>query len=307
MPDRRRVDIHHHVVPPGLVATTPMPVAPPTVGAQLELMDSLDIQTAVLSITPRILDANPGHIRAVVRACNEHLATLIRDHPSRFGAFGALPLPDVDGALEEVAYAFDVLGLDGVGLFSNQGGMYLGDPAFDDVFAELNRREAVVFVHPAHCEAPEHSRLRAPAGIVEYVFDTTRAVVNLLYNGTLERNPNVRMIMSHAAGAAPFILTRITHLDDEPHAGVDDSLTALRALYYDTTSATMAPALRCIQELADTSHVVWGTDAPFIHGTRLEEDVRRWSAYPGFDAAEKAAIERENALRLLPSVRLRAT
>jgi predicted TIM-barrel fold metal-dependent hydrolase len=301
----KRIDVHHHVVPPQFVASTPMPVAVPNVEQQLGVLVELNVQTAVVSITPRILDANPGHIRKVVRACNEHMAGMVRDNPSRFGSFAAIPLPDVDGALEEIAYALDVLKLDGIGVFSNQGGRYLGDPTFDEVFAELNRRKAVVFVHPAHCEAPEHTHLDAPDGIVEYVFDTTRAVVNLLYHGTLERNPDVKMIFSHGAGAAPYLLTRISGLNDNPKAGISDAVKAMQALYYDTTSATMACTLRCIQELADVSHVVWGTDSPFLHGKRLHEEIQHWDEYPGYDAGAKVAIERDNALRLLPSVAAR--
>ena len=296
----QRIDMHHHVVPPQFVPTTPMPVAVPSTEAQLGNMEELGIQAAVVSITPRILDANPGKIRSVVRACNEFQASLVRDHPSRFGGFAALPLPDVDGALQEIAYALDVLKLDGLGMFSNQGGRYLGDPVFDEVFAELSRRKAVVFVHPAHCEAPEHTHLEAPDGIVEYIFDTTRAIVNLLYSGTLERYPGVRMIFSHGGGAAPYLLTRITGLDTNPKSGVKDAAAAMRALYYDTTSATMPGTLRCLQEVADVSHIVWGTDMPFLQGPRLRQEVHHWEKYDGFDAATKAAIEWDNAIRLLP-------
>jgi predicted TIM-barrel fold metal-dependent hydrolase len=300
-----RIDVHHHVVPPQFQSTTPMPVNVPSTEEQLGRLEEFGVAAAVTSITPRILDANPGHIRSVVRACNEFQATLIRDHPSRFGSFAALPLPDVDGALEEVAYALDVLKLDGIGLFSNQGGRYLGDPVFDEVFAELNRRQVVIFVHPAHCEAPEHTNLHAPDAIVEYVFDTTRAVVNLLYNGTLQRFPSVKMIFSHGAGAAPYLLTRITGMDNNPKAQVNDCVETMRSLYYDTTSATMHGALRCIQELAGVSHVVWGTDMPFLHGDRLRSEIHHWDDYDGFDAPAKRAIEHDNTLRLLPSLAAR--
>ncbi|HEX6513131.1 MAG TPA: amidohydrolase family protein [Chloroflexota bacterium] len=302
---KQRIDIHHHVVPPQFQANTPMPVAIPSTRQQLGNMSELDVQAAVTSITPRILDVNPGHIRSVVRTCNEYMAGMVRDHPTCFGAFAALPLPDVDGALEEIEYALDTLHMDGIGLFSNQGGRYLGDPAFDEIFAELSRREAVAFVHPAHCEAPEHTNLHAPDAIVEYVFDTTRAIVNLLYNGTLERCPDVRMIFSHGGGAAPFILSRINGLDGNPRSGTRDSMAAMRSLYYDTTSATQACTLRCLQELADVSHIVWGTDMPFLHGDRLRQEVHHWEIYDGFDAVARQAIERDNALRLLPSLAAR--
>lgn len=297
-----RIDVHHHVVPPQFQSTTSMPVKVPSTEEQLGNLEEFGVTAAVTSITPRILDANPGHIRSVVRACNEFQAGLVRDHPSRFGAFAALPLPDVDGALEEIAYSLDTLKLDGIGLFSNQGGRYLGDPTFDEVFAELSRRQAVIFVHPAHCEAPEQTHLHTPDAIVEYVFDTTRAVVNLLYNGTLERYPGVKMIFSHGAGAAPYILTRIQGLDANPTAQVKDTVAAMRTLYYDTTSATMHCTLRCIQELSDVDHVVWGTDMPFLHGERLRAEIHHWDEYDGWDTAAKRAIEHDNTLRLLPSL-----
>ena len=118
---------------------------------------------AITSLTPRVLLKNLHRLREVARTCNEFQARRMREHPARFGAFALLPLPDVDGALEEISYALDVLRLDGIGLFSSVNDCYLGDPLFDPVFDELNRRKAVVFIHPTHCEAPEHTRLACAA------------------------------------------------------------------------------------------------------------------------------------------------
>ena len=176
------------------------------------------------------------------------------DHPTRFGSFALLPLPDVDGALEELTYALDILHLDGVGLFSSVNDRYLGDPLFDPLFDELNRRQAVVFIHPTHCEAPEHTGLQAPPFAVEYVFDTTRAIVNLIYTGTLKRCPDIRFIVAHGGGTVPFLAERIAMM--EGHRGakkVTDVIPTLRALYYETASTTSAFALRSLQEFADPS------------------------------------------------------
>jgi predicted TIM-barrel fold metal-dependent hydrolase len=295
-----RMDVHHHVVPPEF-ADDSMPIKLPDAEAQLRSMDSWNIRAAITSLTPRVLLKNLHRLRGVARACNEFQAQRVRDHSARFGAFALLPLPDVDGALEEIAYALDVLRLDGIGLFSSVTDRYLGDPLFDPVFDELNRRKAVVFIHPTHCEAAEHTGLHAPPFVVEYVFDTTRAIVNLIYSGTLKRCPNIRVIVAHGGGTVPFLAQRIAMM--EGHRGaknVTDVLPALQALYYEIASTTSAFALRSLQELADPEHILWGSDLPFVYGARLQEEVDHWQHYDGFDAAGRAAVEQLNALSLFP-------
>lgn len=295
-----RIDVHHHVVPPGY-ADDSMPIKLPDTEAQLRSMDDWHIRTAITSLTPRVVLRNLNRLCDVARDCNEFQARMRQDHPSRFGAFALLPLPDVEGALKEISYALDVLRLDGVGLFSSVNDCYLGDPLFDPVFDELNQRKAVVFIHPTHCEAPQHTRLRAPPFVVEYVFDTTRAIVNLVYTGTLKRCPDIRLIVAHGGGTVPFLAQRIAMM--EGHRGaknVTDVLPALRALYYEIASTTSAFALRSLQEFADPARILWGSDLPFVYGTRLQEEVNHWDHYDGFDAAERHAVEELNALRLFP-------
>ena len=295
-----RIDVHHHVVPPEF-ADDSMPIRPPDVQEQLRSMDDWHIRAAITSLTPRILLKNMPRLREVARACNEFQAQRLSDHRARFGSFALLPLPDVDGALEEISYALDVLRLDGVGLFSSVNDHYLGDPRFDPVFDELDRRKAVVFIHPTHCEAPQNTRLHAPPFVVEYVFDTTRAIVNLIYSGTLKRCPNIRLIAAHGGGAAPFLAQRIAMM--EGHRGakhVTDVIPTLRALYYEIASTTSPFALRSLQELADPSHILWGSDLPFVYGDRLREEVEHWEHYDGFDASAQAAVEENNAAKLFP-------
>lgn len=297
---KRRIDVHHHVVPPEFVDDA-MPVKPPDAVQQLEAMDKWGIRAAITSLTPRVLLKNLHRSRAVARSCNEFQARRVSDHQGRLGAFALLPLPDVDGALEEIAYALDVLCLDGVGLFSSVNDHYLGDPRFDPVFDELNRRGTAVFLHPAHCEAPEHTGLRAPPFVVEYVFDTTRAIVNLLYSGTLRRCPNLRLIVAHGGGAVPFLAQRIAMM--EGHRGaknVTGIMPALRNLFYEIASTTSATALRSLQELADPDRILWGSDLPFVYGDRLREEVEHWECYEGFNTVQRRAIEQTNAVQLFP-------
>jgi predicted TIM-barrel fold metal-dependent hydrolase len=203
--------------------------------------------------------------------------------------------------LEEITYALDILHLDGVGLFSSVKDRYLGDPTFDPVFDELNRRKAVVFIHPTHCEASPETNLAAPPFVVEYVFDTTRAIVNMVFNGTLKRYPDVRAVVAHGGGAVPFLAQRISMLEGHRKApAVANVIPMLRALYYETASTTAGYALRSLQELADPTHLLWGSDLPFVYGERLQEEVDHWEAYDGFNADERMAVEQENAVRLFP-------
>jgi 6-methylsalicylate decarboxylase len=295
-----RIDVHHHVVPPEF-ADESMPIKLPDIDEQLRSMDNWHIRGAITSLTPRVLLKNFHRLREVARACNEFQAQRLRGHWARFGAFALLPLPDVDGALEEISYALDVLRLDGVGVFSSVNEHYLGDSRFDPVFDELNRRSAVVFIHPTHCEAPEHTRLHAPPFVVEYVFDTTRAVVNLIHSGTLKRCPNIRLIVAHGGGAAPFLAQRIAMM--EGHRGAKDVtevIPTLRSLYYEIASTTSPFALRCLQELADPARILWGSDLPFVYGERLRDEVEHWEKYDGFDVRTRAAIEEFNSVKLFP-------
>jgi predicted TIM-barrel fold metal-dependent hydrolase len=207
----------------------------------------------------------------------------------------------VDGALEEVTYALDILHLDGAGLFSSVNNRYLGDPLFDPVFDELNRRSAVVFIHPTHCEAPKETNLGAPPFVVEYVFDTTRAIVNLIFTGTLRRYPDIRLIVAHGGGAVPFLAQRISMLEGHRKAPeVVDVIPQLRALYYEVASTTTRYALRSLQEVADPTHILWGSDLPFVYGKRLQGEVDHWEEYDGFNADERIAVEQLNALQLFP-------
>jgi len=295
-----RIDVHHHVVPPEF-ADDSMPIKLPDTEAQLQSMDKWQIRTAITSLTPRVILKNMHRLREVARKCNEFQARAALEHPSRFGSFALLPLPDVDGALEEITYALDILHLDGVGLFSSVNDRYLGDPLFDPVFDELNRRNAVVFIHPTHCEAPAETNLGAPPFVVEYVFDTTRAIVNLVFTGTLRRCPDVRVIVSHGGGAVPYLAQRISMLEGHRKAPeVAEVIPQLRALYYEIASTTAGYALRSLQELADPNHILWGSDLPFVYGERLQEEVDHWEAYDGFNAAERVDVEQRNAGRLFP-------
>lgn len=164
---------------------------------------------------------------------------VVRAHDRRFGLFAALPLPDIGGAIAEAAHALDELGADGVTMETNHHGVYLGAPALDPLMEELDRRRAVIFVHPTSpsCTACLSLAFDQPRPIVEFIFETTRAVTDMLYRRTLQRFPGIRMIIPHAGAAMPMVAARIAdqshNLSVDPPMTRDDVFGPLRLLHYD--------------------------------------------------------------------------
>ncbi len=234
-------------------------------------MDRNGIATAVLSVSaPGVHLGDDGAARKLARCCNETSAELVSAHPTRFGFFASLPMPDTDGSVAEVAYALDELGADGVVLMSSHhDGSYLGDPRFDSVLAELDRRSAVAFVHPV---APSFDRIEVgiPAFAAEFTFDTTRAAFNLAHTGALERYRNIRFVLSHAGGTVPYLVARFDLLwftDDALIERAPKGGTAyMRSLYYDTALSASPHALSSLTELVGPDHILFGSDYPFAPG-----------------------------------------
>jgi predicted TIM-barrel fold metal-dependent hydrolase len=312
----RRIDVHHHLLPAeyvsalarlGVTGGGGIPFPRWSVDESLELMDRHEIEAAVTSISsPGVHFGDPAAARDLARRCNEVSARLVQDHPARFGGFATLPLPDVDDALRELEHALDALGLDGVVLLASQhDGRVLGDPAFDALFAELDRRRAVVFVHPTMPRSSETIPIDVPGFAAEFTFDTSRAILNLVWSGTAERFPNVQFVFSHAGGTAPFLAWRWSLLDFLPgtaERAPRGVLHYLKRFFYDTALSASPHALRSLCELVPPSQILFGTDFPFAPEPVTGLSIDGLARYDGFDAAARAAIERDNALALLPRV-----
>jgi predicted TIM-barrel fold metal-dependent hydrolase len=309
-----RIDVHQHILPPEyLSALAKLGITPGggsplrtwdawDVQSTLELMDRQGIATAITSIPePGIYFGDPKFARDLARRCNDYSARLIHEYPHRFGAFAILPLPDLDAALRELEYALDTLELDGIVLLSSIEGRYPGDPAFDELFTELNRRKAVVFLHPTGPAINSGLKLDLPPFLVEFVFDTTRAVVNLVYSGTMERCPGIRFILAHAGGTVPYLAFRISLGQVMMLPGAPQGvLTYLKRLYYDTALSANPHVLRSLQELVDASHILFGSDYPFAPEIVTASNAQRIENYEGFDEQARRAVERESALALFP-------
>jgi 6-methylsalicylate decarboxylase len=281
---------------------TPTQIATWSPAKAIEILDANGIATAYGSVsTPGVWTGNVEESRKIARDWNDYAARMMQDYPGRFGLFAPVPLPDTEGTLHEIAYALDTLKADGIGLLSNFDGKYLGDPSFTPVFEELNRRRAIVYVHPTAAPCCASLMPGFQPQMVEFPFDTTRTIASLVYSGTTTRFPEIRFIFSHAGGTLPMLEARIDEagpkaMKPNVPGGVHN---AFRKLYYDTASAANGPAMAALLKLVPLSQVMFGTDYPFVR----PEDGVTGLAHLGLPTAELAAIERGNALRLMPQPR----
>jgi 6-methylsalicylate decarboxylase len=303
-----RIDTHQHIVPPGYRAwllsqgVDAGGMAPPawSVAAALSSMDELETAAGVVSVsTPGVHltgdSAGPApQARQWARRVNEFSAEVVKDRPERFGFFATLTLPDVQGALDELAHAFDVLKADGVILPANVYGHYLGDARFDELFDELDRRGGIVLVHPS--ELPAAPVKGIPPFAVDFLLDTTRAALNLANSGTLERCPNVRIILAHAGGFMPYAAQRIA-----PFAGGKDASLGRERLgrFYFDIALSSPSALPSLFAFADPDRVMFGSDFPFPPQPVVVGTARMWEKFE-INADLRRAVDRGNAERLFP-------
>ncbi|WFU75453.1 amidohydrolase family protein [Bradyrhizobium sp. CB2312] len=311
-----RVDTHHHFLPPAYVeAVGDRPIARTLVSGRapawspshsIDAMDRNGIQTAVLSLSaPGFVCTDAAGTAKLCRVCNEYAARMTRDHRGRFGSFASLPLPDVDGSLREIAYCLDVLGAEGICLLSNYGGVYLGASQFAPVLEELDRRKALIYVHPT--EGPCECVCGLPPASLEFPFDTTRTIASLMFSGSFAKYRNLRFIFSHAGGTIPFLAERLARLEARPEyreAVPDGVLQQLGKLYFDTALSANELALGALLRLTSVDHVLFGSDYPHAPEMTMSRSIRCLSELVP-SPADLEKVERENALRLMPGLKAR--
>ena len=262
-------------------------------------MEEGGVATSIISISdPGVHFGDNMAARALARDCNDAGAKVVRDYPGRFGLFAVLPLPDVDGSMKELEYALDTLKADGIGVLSSYQGKYLGNPLYTPLLEEMNRRKGVIYCHP-YCAAcgVQDTLTDAQNRGVEFVFDTTRTILSLLQTGAVARFPDITFIWSHGGGTVPYITSRLNGAGgDKLPKGV---MYELQKFYYDTAQAFNPYTLPSFKKFVPNSQILFGTDFP-LGGGSAAIVAKGLIADGGFTPAELKAIERDNALRLLP-------
>lgn len=311
-----RIDVHHHVIPPAFVETMQAKGIEKVAGALLPkwvpeksiaVMDANGIQTAITSLSAPGVHFGDGAAQAVdlARRCNEFSAGMVAQYPGRFGFFAVLPMPFTEQACAEAIYALDVLKADGVVLLGSTDGHFLGDPLFDELMSELDRRRAVVFVHPNLHETSINIGLNMPGFLIEFLCDTTRAAINLILSGTQEKYPNTRWILAHAGGFLPFVAGRlgtvdIPNLERNAPRGVQHYI---ERFYFDTALSPSKYSMVALKELVDPSHILFGSDFPFAPAPASALQCRTLDESDVFAEQAKYGINRGNALKLFPQYR----
>ena len=303
--DARRINVHHHFLPPAYMKAVEDHL-PPGRGRQraadwtperdIAEMDAAGIELALGSISiPGVWFGDIGLARRLMRLWNEFAANVVRDHPRRFGFFATIAPPDVEGALREVEYALDVLRADGVALMSSYDGRWLGDDAFRPLMRELDRRNATAFVHPAGV-GEDQTPPGVKAHVLEGPFDTTRTIASLLKNGTFASCPGIRFIFAHGGGAMPFLAGRLAALTDGSAAMAPENIRRqLSRLYFDTALSINEPALAALTKFSPPSQILLGTDSPIIPA---RAEIAAWLAID-LDPGLRRLVERDNAVALL--------
>jgi len=303
----RRIDVHHHVVPPvhaaALVAHKSTP-AKWSVAMSLDDMDKAGTDTAVVSIlNPGVwFGQNDEEARRLARACNEYAADLERDHKGRFRSFAVIPLPDTEGSLREIEYSLDVLKAQGIALWTSYSDKYLGDPAFLPVFEELNRRKAVVYTHPTVPDCCAGLVKGVPVSTLEYAHDTTRTIASLVFGEgrTALRCPDVQFIWSHSGGTLPFLTGRFVELAGRQKDRFPNGpLPIFQRFYYEVAQGNTPGQLAALMQMVKISQVMFGSDYPFRQGAEAVEGVHTYK----FSPEELKAIDSENAIRVMPALR----
>jgi predicted TIM-barrel fold metal-dependent hydrolase len=308
------IDTHHHFYPPTYQkawADWEDQRKIPHFGVQLswtkendlEAMDKNSITTSILSLasTPGVwFDAGADKAHDMARLCCDFAAEMVRDKPGRYALFAPLSMMDTDTTLKEIEYVFDTLKADGINLQTNYGDKWLGDAAYKPILEELNRRKAVVYVHPLVASCCGRLSVGAFPAVIEVPHDTTRTIVSLLLSGRFAQQRDIKWLFSHAGGTIPFLAGRIEAFYDQrargPNGFAPDGIEAeFRRLNYDTANATHPAAMAALMKLVPVSQITYGTDYPYFPLDQINS-LRQLNLAAG----DLDAIASGNAAKLVP-------
>ena len=305
-----RIDVHCHVVPPSwlnamdVIGRKDFPLANWSVAKLIDDMDKGGVATAITSpTTPQVTPLGKGVAVKIARESNEYSKKMESDHPGRFGTFAMLPLPHVDESLKEIAYAFDTLKVDGVGIMTSYNDKWLGHASFAPVWEELNRRKATVYTHPTSPNCCAGLVQGVPDYMMEFGVDTARSIASVILSGTSQKYKDINWIWSHGGGALTAFAERfqVQVVSIPPYKGrfTRESMDAeLGRFFYDTAQISGAVTLEALSKLVPVSQIVYGTDFPYRTASDHTKGVTAF-----FKGDDLKKVDRENALRILPRLR----
>jgi predicted TIM-barrel fold metal-dependent hydrolase len=304
------IDVHSHIIT-NLGSQAPMDKLPPwSIEQSLSLMDANGIAASILSLPDSASHAKGPKACQLARRINEQLADIVSRHPTRFGAMATIPaLAATDGVLEELTYALDTLKLDGVATTTSTDDIYLGDTRYDSWLEEMNHRGVTLFVHPVPAKAARSLDLGVDVSLLEFMFDTTRMLINMVFGGAKERFSKIKIISTHGGGTIPYLMTRIETLEQvfgpgkgRPRLSPAQIREGLASFYYDLTAATSPAQFFALQQMVPSSRLVMGFDNPFMPGWTFPpaiQDMQRWK---GFSDRDVSSIGHQNAETLYPAL-----
>jgi predicted TIM-barrel fold metal-dependent hydrolase len=309
------IDVHSHpILPYGQGAPVGLGQPQPewSVESAISYMDEHDISACVLSDPDSANHARGQEARDIARRVNETLADIVSRWPSRFGAVATLPGQDADGAATEIVYALDILKMDGVSTSTSISDVYLGEPQFDPWFEELNRRGATLFVHPTFTKASQTLLIGLNPSVLEFMFDTTRMIANMVATGAKKRFSNIKIISTHGGGTIPYLVNRIQVLEHAFGVGTgrlelppEEVREGIASFYYDLTAATSEAQLGAILKLVPVSQLVMGLDFPLMPKSTFAPAIADIGRYPAFNKADLQSLSYGNAGRLYPALKAR--
>jgi len=314
MNDIQTIDVHSHMILPcykeglqkmGIVTKRKGDFPEPdwSEDAHLEFMDHAGISCSILSLSSPHIHGGDGRLACeTARAINEEVYDICKRHPGRLKFAATLPFPEVDGSIKEINRCYDELGAAAVKLPSSANGIYLGDSSQEPVFEELNRRKAVVLIHPDRPkDMPENVFTAGPAPLFEFIADTTRAVLNMIARGTLERYPDIKVVVPHCGSFLPFVAHRMIGISrimiPQGLMPPVDVRKAMSRLYFDVAGDALPVALDALLKIADPSHILYGSDYPYTPAPMILANREKFEKYEPIQG-ELNAIFRENAEKL---------
>jgi predicted TIM-barrel fold metal-dependent hydrolase len=285
------IDIHHHAIFQNHKGILNLPKW--SIESDNEALDRMGIIGALLSLP---ISATPE----IVQKLNYNLAELASYNEKKYGFLASLPLGNIDAGIKEIDFALDQLNADGFILPTNYQGIYLGSNTLTPLLEKLDDRKATVLVHPTTPSGDNLPNFNRDLSVYEYPLETTRAVMDLIYNDRCNQFPNIKWIIAHAGGTIPYLAYRLSIASE--WNGITQTpeqvLKSIKSLYFDLALSTSPNVFSCLQNIVDSEHILFGTDFPLRFEAGVQRSIEELNNYIDYTEKDKLNILTNNAQRI---------